>query len=363
MPRTQSMIHPYTRFRIRLARHAVAQLAARLRSSAEIAVLVLGPATLGLLAFAALPAMLAAAEPLPRALPLLCLHGVAMSLPIVLLRPRIAPADVAAWLHPLPVPPDLLLRASAAVAALLVAPLALAYAASLAIWLRQDPGWMSPLRAVAGTVLSFLLTWACATVLLVRGAGLPRRPRRAPIDTVAGTRPPAPRGGGFYLWRQLFWLPLWRGDSAGARQCVLLATALGATALWMMGPQALPRMAGAIATSILLVLLAHEADQALRAQSARVRLLAAGWPVDAAALVRRARAMTLLGVAPAPAILTGIGMAARAWEHTAGHLYLLLAWGAAPLLMLTPPFTARGRMALVAFVIMLLCATGSKLWN
>jgi hypothetical protein len=34
-----------------------------------------------------------------------------------------------------------------------------------------------------------------------------------------------------------------------------------------------------------------------------------------------------------------------------------------PVLMLTPPFTARGRMALVAFAIMLLCATGSKLWD
>ncbi len=357
------MIHSYTRFRLRLARHAVAQLAARLRSSAEIAMFVLGPAILGLLAFAALPPMLAAAEPLPLALPLLCLHGAAMSLPIVLLRPRVVPANVAAWLHPLPVPPALLLRASAAVAALLVAPLALAYAASLAIWLVQNPGWMSPRRAVGGTMLSFLLTLACATGLLVRGAGLPQREKRAPAHAAAVTRPSSPRAGRFYLWRQLFWLPLWRGNTAGARQCALLAAAVGAGASWMLGPQALPRVAGAILTSILLVLLAHEADQALRTQLARVRGLAAGWPTDVAALARRARALVLLGVALAPAALTATGAAAGAWHGTAGHLYLLLAWGAPPLLVLTPPFTARGRTALVAFLIVLLCATGSKLWN
>jgi len=357
------MVHPYTRFRIRLARHAVAQLASRLRSSAEIAMLVLGPMTLGLLAFAALPAMLAAAEPLPFALPLLCLHGVAMSLPIVLLRPRVVPADVAAWLRPLPVPPARLLRAAAAVAALLTAPLALAYAASLAIWLVQDPGWMAPLRAVGGTVFSFLLTLACATGLLVRGAALPQRSQQAPADAAAATRPPMPRAGWFYLWRQLFWLPLWRGATAGARQGALLAAAIGAGVLWMLGPQALPRVAGAIVTSILLVLLAHEADQALRRQLARVRGLAAGWPVDVAALAWHARALVLLGIALAPAAVTAAGALAGAWHGTAGRFYLLLAWSVPPLLVLTPPFTARGRMALVALAIMLLCATGSQLWN
>jgi len=94
-----------------------------------------------------------------------------------------------------------------------------------------------------------------------------------------------------------------------------------------------------------------------------VRLLAASWPVDVAALARRARALVLLGIALAPAAVTATGAAAGAWHGRAGHLYLLLAWGMPPLLVLTPPFTARGRMALVAFAIVLLCATGSKLWD
>jgi hypothetical protein len=357
------LVHPYIRFRVRLARHAVAQLAARLRSSAEIAMFVLGPLILGLIAFAALPAMLAASEPLPLALPLLCLHGIAMSVPAALLRPRVVPAHVRAWLYPLPVPPALRLRASALVAALLTGPLAVAYAASLAVWLYQRPDWLVPLRAVAGTVLSFLLTWTCSTVVLVRGTALPQQADQAPAAAAATTHPPTSRTGWLHVWRQLFWLPLWRGNVSGTRQCILLAATAGATALWMMGPQALPRVFGAILTSILLVLLVHEADQALRTQLMRVRVLAAGWPVDVAALARRARAMGLLSVVPALALLTGIGAAVRAWHGTAGHLYLALAWGTAPVLMLTPSFTARGRMALVAFAIVLLCATGSKLWD
>ena len=357
------MTHPYIRFRLRLARHAVAQLASRLRSSAEIAMFVLGPLILGLIAFAALPTMLAAAEPPPLALPLLCLHGIAMSVPAALLRSRVVPAHVRAWLYPLPVPPALLLRASAFVATLLTGPLALAYAASLAVWLYQRPDWLMPMRAVAGTVLSFLLTWTCSTIVLVRGAGLPQQADRAPAAAAAGAHPPTSRTGWLYVWRQLFWLPLWRGNVAGARQCILLAATGGAAILWMMGPRSLPRALGAVLTSILLVLLVHEADQALRTQLARVRVLAAAWPVDVAALARRARAMTLLSVTPALALLTGIGAAVQAWHGTTGHLYLALAWGTAPVLMLTPPFTARGRMALVAFAIVLLCATGSKLWD
>lgn len=356
-------MHPYTTFRLRLARHAVAQLAARLRGSAEIVALVLGPALLGLLACVAMPAMLAAAQALPLALPLLLLHGVAMSLPVALLRPRVAPTHVRAWLHPLPIPAGLERRASAAVAALLAAPLALAYAASLAIWLHERPGWLMPARAVAGTLLSFLLTWACAAWILVRAAAPPRGVRRAPVvAATAGDQ--VAHGGWRYPWRQLFWLPLWRGGQAwiarpGPRQAALLAGTIGAAIAWMT-LSTLPRAAGAIVTSILLVLLVHDADAALRAQTARVRALGAAWPLDLERLAWRARGMLLLGLATAPAAITVAGSAAHAWTHTAGRAYLALAWTVAPLLVLTPPFTARGRMALVALAIMLLCATGSQ---
>lgn len=353
------MTHPYIRFRISLARHAVAQLAARLRSSVEIAAIVLGPTIVGLLAFAALPAMLAAAQPLPYAIPLLLLHGMAMSLPFALLRPQVVPAGVRAWLLPLPIPARLERLASAAVAGMLAAPLALAYGASLLVWLGQRPAWLLPARAVAGTLLSLFVSWACGAWMLAQAGAAPRPVHKT--QAAVATYAPQPRAGHYYLWRQLFWLPLWRGGNpAGVRLAVLLAAAGGAFAAWMSGPAFLPRVAGAIMASILLVLLAHDADTALRTQAARVRGVAGAWPVDAARLVRHARAVLLLAFVPFLLALAAGAAAAGAWHGRAGRLWLLLACATPALLVLTPPFTARGRMALVACCIMVLCAVGSK---
>jgi hypothetical protein len=362
-------VHPYLRFRIRLARHAVAQLAARLRRSAEIVVVLLGPALLGALAFAAMPAMLAASYPLVIAVPLLFAHGVAMSLPVALLRPQVVPSPVRAWLAPLPVPPRLERLAALAVAGLLVAPLALVYGVSLSIWLMHMPSWLQPARAIAGTVFSLLLTWTLSSALLLDALRLPRPAsanRRAGFDAYAGAQRYSAQAarGPLFLWRQLFWLPLWRnGSLAGARQAALLAAAIGAILLWMLGPALIPRPAGAVVGSLLLVLLVHEADTASRAQRTRVRAIAAPWPVSLDALGRQARAMLLVGAAAPLAVLTGAGHVANAWVAVAGRIYLALAWAMPPLLVLTPTFTPRGRMALVALALMLLCATGSAIWN
>jgi hypothetical protein len=358
-------VHPYLRFRLRLTRHALAELAARLRSSAEIVVVLLGPTLLGLLAFAAMPAMLAASTPWPLALPLLLAHGVVMSLPVALLRPQVAPARIAAWLHALPVPPRLELQAALAVAGFLVAPLALAYAASLAIWLFQAPGWLLPMRSVAGTVSSLLLTWACAGWLLLGAVRQPAAGRAAP-DVASSASPylAQPRGGRLFLWRQLFWLPLFRnGSLAGPRLAALLTASLLAILLWMLGPSWLPRVAGALLASVLLVLLIHEADTFLRAQCARLRAIASSWPLSMGALGWHARTMLLAGSLLPLAVLAAAGLAAHAWDHRAGRVYLALACVTPPLLVLTPPFTARGRMALAAFVLMMMCATGSTIWN
>jgi hypothetical protein len=240
--------------------------------------------------------MLAASQAPILALALLLLHGAAMSLPMLLLRPRVVPADVRDWLHPLPIPPALERRACAAVACLLLAPLALAYMASLAIWLYQAPAWLLPARAAAGTVLSFLFTWLCAAWLLARAGGPPRAARKPAAVATAAAYIARPRHGWFYLWCQLFWLPLWRkGALAGLRQAALLLAACIAFPAWMTGPSFMPRALGAVLASVLLVLLAHEADTQLRSQAGRVRAAAAAWPLDAGKLAWHARALLLLG--------------------------------------------------------------------
>lgn len=358
-------IHPYLGFRIRLARHALAELAARLRSSTEIVVVLLGPTLLGALAFAAMPAMLAASQPWMFALPLLLAHGLVMSLPVALLRAQVVPPRVRTWLHALPVSASLERQTALALAALLAAPLALAYAVSLAIWLVEAPKWLLPGRSIGGTVVSLLLTWACAGWLLLDAVRAPRAGHAAPAEQAGARRYVAqPQGGALFLWHQLFWLPLWRnGNLAGPRQAALLAGSLLAILLWMLGPSWLPRPAGAVLASLLLVLLVHEADTFLRAQCARACEIAAGWSLSTGALGWRARGMLLAGCVLPLAALAAAGLAARAWDHKAGDIYLALACATPPLLILTPAFTARGRMALVAFVLMILCATGSTIWN
>jgi len=360
------MMHAYTRFRIKLTLNSLAQLGARLRSSGEIVLLALGPAIFGLLACAALPPMFAASYPLFPALGLLLLHAGLMTLPAALLLPRLLPGQVRAWLYPLPVPPGLLLRTSMLVAGLLVVPLALAYAGSLAIWMAQGqrPEWLLPGRATGATLLSLLLTWAATSALLYRAALLPPALRPRPLQPGAGAYAPHPRPGWPMLWYRLFWLPLWRrGSLAGPRQALLLAGTCIAIALWMAGPALLPKVAGAVLASVLLVLLVHEADDALRIQLARLQVTTASLPLDPRILGRRAR-LSLLGALALPlAALTVAGLAAQAWGHTAGRLYLALAWTVAPLLVCTPALTPRGRMGLVAFSIMLLCAIGSKVWH
>ncbi|CAH0253962.1 hypothetical protein SRABI118_03039 [Massilia sp. Bi118] len=361
------MAHPYIRFRILLARHAVAQLALRLRSSAEIAALLLGPATVGLVAFAAMPAMLAASRPWTLALPLLLLHGLAMGLPFLLLRSQVLPAHTLPWLAGLPVAPRLQLQAAMLVAALLAAPLGLAYAASLAIWLGQHPDWISPARAAGGTVFSFLLSWSSGAWLLARAARIPAPSRRAPALQAAtgqtGWETGTAAGHGM-LWRRLFWLPLWRtGSHAGPRQAALLAAGLGAMLVWMLGPPWLPRVAGAIAVSILFVLLVHDADTTVRTQVARLAPVTAGWPLRFTRLAWGARAAAQAPALLVLAVLSATGFMVHAWHGGAGKLYLALACLTPPLLAATPPFTPRGRMALVGLAIMLLCAVGSKVAN
>jgi hypothetical protein len=289
-----------------------------------------------------------------------------MGLPFFLLRPQVLPAHALPWLAGLPVVPRLRLQACIAVAALLAAPLALAYAASLAIWLVQRPGWIAPVRAAGGTIFSFLLTWACGAWLLARGARMPP-PRRAPAPVTAAGQAAwegkAASGHGL-LWRRLFWLPLWRnGSQAGPRQALLLAAALGAILAWMLGPAWLPRVAGAIAASALLVLLVHDADNTVRAQLSRVAPIAAGWPLRYAHLAWRARAAAQAPALLALGVLSAAGLAAQAWHGAAGRFYLALAWSIPPLLAATPPFTPRGRMGLVALSMIVLCAPGSKIWN
>ena len=360
------MAHAYVTFRLRLARHALRQFAASLKSSAEILLLVGSHVILGLLALSAFPTMYAASlAPLPAA-GLVCLHALVMTIPLALLRKRVLPADVVQWSLRLPLPPAVRLRADALVAGLLAGPLALLYAVSGTILLLRGPDWLDPPRAIAATVVSLALTWALSTALLWLRARAPSSRHWLRSRAMPGMRAYAPRRARArlpQLWHRLFWLPFWRAENmVGLQQSALLAAALGSALPWMMAPQGIVRGVLGLATCTMLILVTDRGDKAVREQCALLQPALANWPFDARALFRLARAFAL---APAALVLlTVLAAGARhdLWSHTAGRVWLVLACAAPLLLVATPIRNARARVGLVLIDILILTAVGSELW-
>jgi hypothetical protein len=358
------MAHAYVSFRIRLARHGLLELAASLRSSAEIILPLFAPVLAALLALAALPPLYAVTLPAPAAAGLLVAHALAMAAPTWLLRQRLMPQHVVAWLCALPVPPRTRLTADVLVACLVGAPLGALYVLSLAVWMWQRPAWIAPASGTLATAASFLLTLCCVAAMLAMRAApspagvIPASARPATYEAAAVRSP------GWLLWRRLFWAALWRGDGASGRLLALLfCGALAAAWLWMRAPLGLPRGALALATSIFLIVLADRSDKSRRTQLVLLRPVVAAWPVERRILERPAQ---WLAAAPAGLVLLVLWLAGRgvqAWQHAAGRWYLALACAAQLLLVAIPAFTPRARVALVALSMLILTAVGSEIWN
>lgn len=362
--------HPYLRLRVRLAQQALLGIARSLLSSLEIIVLGFGPVLAGLLACIALPGLFAATRPWPQALALLAAQVLLASAPVWLLRKHLHPAAVLAWTRPLPIGARLRWRADAMVAAMIVGPLALAFAVSCAIWCWQWPDWLRPVAplALALTALSLLLAWLLSTLILARRARPPApvkpgRARPAPTRYVA-TAPRAPKP--LYHWRQLFWLPFWRAeDVVGIQQSALLLGAGASVALWAWHPAPLPPALWGACAALLLTLLTDRGDKAVARQIALLRPVALAWPVDAERLFRAAIALTLL---PGVCVLAGfalltLGRADAGHSNTVALVWLGVAAAAQLAIVALRRLSARGRVALVIGAILLLTAIGSELWN
>ena len=258
-------------------------------------------------------------------------------------------------LHALPVPRRARLQADALVAAMVIAPLALAYTASLGILLWQQPGWMHGSAGVAATVLSCVLTWLGTILLLDRrgrhAVARSTRPRNIEISPYS-----APRWHTALLWQRLFWAPAWRGTGVGPRQSLLLAATCVSAACWMHPVPGIPPAVLGLSTSVLLVLLAHLGDQATRAQIAVLHPLMTGWPMALKRFENGARALTLAPSLLVCAVLGACGIGA----HLAGRIYFALSLLAPAVLIALPATTPRTRIAWVAAAILILTAIGSE---
>jgi hypothetical protein len=357
------MQNAYVSFRIRLARHALMELAASLRGSGQILVVLFAPVLVGLLALAALPPLYAATLPFPSACGLVLAHALVMASPVLLLRQRLMPAAVVEWLRALPVTPRVRLSADAMVAWQVARPVAALYASSLAIWIGQRPKWIDPAAGILMTLVSFALTLVgIALMLAVRTRSTHARPRvvRQPLPYVqprVGVRP-------LFKWRRLYWHALWRTD--GAPGMLLAALFFGAIAcgwMWMHQLFALPAAGLALAHSILLVLLMDRSDKARRAQAQRLRPIAGAWPAMPATLERAAQCLGAVPGLLAVGSLWLLGSAGGAWQHTSGRWYLGLAILAQLVLAAVPVFSARGRVGTVALSMLILTAVGGEIWQ
>lgn len=365
LPRSLS---PYLALRLRLAHHALLQFAASLASSMEILVFLAGPVLLGLLSVIALPGFLAMSLPWPAALGLLGAQALLSCLPAWLLRKRLWPAPIAAWLRQLPLPPRLRWQADIAVAGMLMLPLGLAYAVSATIWLLQSPPWLRPLAApgMAATLAVWLLAWLLTTRIVAQRLRAPRPAQGARAPTMTAYVPQRPRWTTLFLWRQLFWLPFWRNDNViGLQQSVLLATAGASMLAWLLRAPLVPAPLLGLLASASLVIVTDRGDKAVREQIAVLRPVLNAWPLAGTALTRLACAASLL---PAFAVLLGAGVLLYAVDPAAlqqrvTKVYALTAGAALLAIVGLPRLTARGRVALVVFSILALSAIGSELWN
>jgi hypothetical protein len=352
--------HPYLRYRLRMAHHGLLAFLASLTNSMEILLLVFGHVLAGLCAVIAFPGLLAVTLDWPVMLAVLTGQTLLIAAPAWLLRQRLHPADAIAWAWPLPVPAALAWRGDVLVAGMLAGPVTLMYAVSCGIWLWHAPAFLRPVmpQAVGATVATLVLGWLVAAAVLAARRHLrrPAAPRTAapPVTAPYAATPLRP----LYvaLWRQLFWLPFWRGDNkVGLQQCLLLATALAATVAWLRHAiAAVPAAALGALASVALVLLVDRGDKAVREQAARLTELLAAWPLRSAPLIVCARLFSLipaLAVLAVHGLLAGHTTAVRVWQLTA-----LAACGAIVALPLAP----RGRVVLVVLSAVLLTAIGSE---
>lgn len=359
------MAHAYVTFRIRLAKHALRRFAASLRGSAEIILLVFTHAMVGLLALAALPPMYASSLPLAQALGIQAAYALLMTAPLALLRKRVLPQDVVHWVHRLPVPRRVQLKADALVAGLLAGPLGLMYLVSGTLLMYQQPAWLAPAPAILGTLLSLALTWLFSIgVLSLRSRMVStshwwHAAQRAPSHYVhAALRPRT-----LALWRRLFWLPYWRADNiVGWQQSVLLAAAVASALPWMQAPPGVIRALLALATCTLMVLVTDRGDKAVREQAARLAPLIAAWPLAPRALMVLARGFSVLPALLVVLVVFAGGFHHGLWQHPAGRAWLVLAVAGQLLLVGLPYVNERTRVGLVIAQILVLTAVGSELW-
>ena len=343
--------------RLKLTRHAIAALILSMRSSAEILMLVFGPALIGLIAVIALPPLYASSRPFPEASMLILMHAFLMAAPLWMLRGRLLPPAVVAWLRMMPISLGLQIRTDLAVAGAFMLPLAGAYLASALVWIYNVP-------ATAALLSSVSITWGLAAgILTLRARWRPRPTRRIREPEASALRhiyaPPRNETGFWY--RRLFWLPFVRDENHLVRQQLLLTAAACATAIaWFQPALHAVRGVCGLFTSGLMIIMADRADKAVRAQIAYLRMVTRSWPLPLRRVEMLARCISAVPALCVAGLLVTQASMSGTVRGTPGVVYLGVLTFSIALLIGVPTFTPRGRVGWIVLSIFLLTAIGSE---
>jgi hypothetical protein len=353
--------------RLERTREVLRELLRSLKEALPIVAGVAGPifiASFALLAWAGVPPMKAVTLPWQRGVPLWLAQAVLAAWPLWALRRRLLPEAWCVQLRCLPFTARALWASDIVVSAAMLAPLAVLYAFSVAVFAFHGPAWW--LRALPLALLSLAASWIASCLLGASALAWQRRGVNVRAHHVMRAQAPEvqlakrPR-----LSWALLWTPAWRGAlTPGARSVVVgMVVAVAMALAWARGLwPAVPGAAWALMFCALLVALTERVQRAMESHLDALTPWLAALPV---APSWRWRARLLIC---APMVVAGLAavvlvVALRPWRGpplAAFAVGLLLT----PLVMAAVPSANREtHVGLWAICVGLLTALGSELWN
>jgi hypothetical protein len=353
--------------RLERTRDVLRELLRSLKEALPIVAGVAGPifiASVALLAWAGVPPMKAVTLPWRSGLALWLAQAVVAAWPLWALRRRLLPEAWCVQLRCLPFAGRTLWWTDVVVSAAMLAPLAVLYVLSVAVFAFQRPAWW--LQALPLALLSLLASWAASCLLGASALAWQRRGVGARAVRALRTRSPEallarrPR-----LPWALLWQPAWRGAlTPGARSVSVGVVAAGAIAVgWTQAPwPAIPGAAWALAFCALLVALTERVQRAMESHLDGLGPWLAALPVSAS-WRWRARLLVCAPMVVAGLVAVALVLASRPWR---GPPLAAFAIGVAvtPAVMTAVPSANReAHVGLWALCVGLLTALGSELWN
>jgi hypothetical protein len=361
-----------TAIRLERTRDVVREIARSMSRALPIAFGVAGPlvlAVFAMLAWSGLPVMKAPTMRAGSGAVVWAAQTLVVAWPLWALRRRLLPPAWCVQLRCLPIGSRAMWVSDLEVAAVVLAPIALAYLTSAVFFSWKRAEWWLASWPVASA--SAVLSWAGSCVLGALALSWQRRSveRGHPAHAARAT-PGARRGDTAFprlaLFPALLWSPSWRGAMApgGASLLVGAAVAIAAAVAWVRGTwPVVPGAAWAFAFSALLVALTERAQRAVEGVVDAMSLSLRAWPVVVPWRLQ-ARMLPVLPMIAALATLVALvlGASSQAWRAVplAGFVVTTLA---THLVMVHVPASNReAHVSLWALGTGLATAFGSELW-